>query len=289
MKKLLLFLPVLLVMLMTGCLKDNLQEGTIVLLGTESDVKPIGEVIPDTLLKFIMDADAMSPTLNLPAGNCPPDIQGEYVFSPMELYAYNADNYTPSPDDTLFFRFGGSLSSYQVEMEIEYHQGDTLIQGNDTLVFSSDTTIMTTGTNYYYPDGQNNMKVPCEFYGDVMEEGNKYNLKQTEAYVMGYTDVLTNKKAFSVYFTIDYDCEEVNSGEKYTLTRGYIITGVVTQQGIGQAVVACVNKEVKLQNTSSTVPPIAIESMKDLIYIYRIKGTESEPFGLAVRQQWVKP
>ena len=48
MKRLFWLLPILLATLVTGCLKDDPNERTIVLLGTESEVKPIEEVIPDT-------------------------------------------------------------------------------------------------------------------------------------------------------------------------------------------------------------------------------------------------
>ena len=62
MKRLFWLLPILLATLVTGCLKDDPSERTIVLLGTESEVKPIEEVIPDTLTVFIKDSVA----LNLP-------------------------------------------------------------------------------------------------------------------------------------------------------------------------------------------------------------------------------
>lgn len=103
MKRLFWLWPVLLMMLAVGCLKEN-DEGTIVLMGTESDVKPVDLVIPDTLMGFLGDTVAMHQRqITLPAGNIPPDIEGEYVLAPMSLFAYNHRN--PLPDDSLFFRF----------------------------------------------------------------------------------------------------------------------------------------------------------------------------------------
>lgn len=109
MKKTLLLIPALLMLLLAGCLKDDPNQGTIVLLGTESDVKPIEEVIPDTLLSFISNAAVMGEeVIQLPTGCTPPDIQGEYLFFPRELYKENGHH--PSAGDTLFLRFGGTYS-----------------------------------------------------------------------------------------------------------------------------------------------------------------------------------
>lgn len=282
-------LPVVLTILMTGCLKENLDPETIVLMGTESEVLPIDSVIPDTLLNFVHNEVAMAPAsvLDLPQGNMPPDIQGEFVFSPLNLVGYNADHPNPSPEDTLFLRLGGKPQYYSVEVEQQYYQGQLLIQGNDTLVLQADTTIIVPGTAYYYPDGQHNQIVPCELYGDVLETGNAYQLKKADAFVMG------NGNSFTLYFTIPYECEYTNESgttvAEYTLTRGYIITGSIAQHGIDQAVVACVNKKVEVKGNSTMVPSTmvpsdAIESMANSIYIYRIVGDRP-----AVRQPWVKP
>ena len=103
MKRVFWLWPVLLLMLATGCLKEP-AEGTIVLMGTESDVKPIDSIIPDTLMSFLGNSNAMNlRPITLPVGNQPPDVEGEYVLAPMLLFAYNHRN--PLPDDSLFFRF----------------------------------------------------------------------------------------------------------------------------------------------------------------------------------------
>lgn len=278
MKRLFWLLPLLLTMLVTGCLKDDPNDETIVLMGTESEVQPIQKVIPDTMLVFV---DSLK--LNLPTGNVPPDIQGEFVFSPLDLYKYNGNPVVPSPEDTLFLRLGGELDSLAVTTTVTLHAGEML----DTLVLQADTTIQVEGMHYFYPNGQHNGSVPCELYGDVMEKDNKYNLKKTDAFVMGYGS------DFTLYFTIDYDCEYMDgTGVKvadYKMTRGYVITGSMTSEGIDQAIVACVNKKVEVQGSPTLVPSDAIESMQDRIYIYRVHGTPSSPFGMAVRHSWVKP
>ncbi len=240
MKQKLWLMAALLTMLMTGCLKDDLQ-GTIVLMGTESDVKSIEEVLPDTLLTFVRDIAAMGGRiLELPEGNTPPDIQGEFLFFPRELYAHNGHH--PEANDTLFFRFGG--------------EGDTL---------------------GYYPEGQHNRCVSV----DIFEKG--FSLKHVEnAYVMGSGD------DFTAYFTVPYDdCFESMSGVYYTLTRGYVIKGKVTEAGIEEAVMACVNISAEPNNPSDYVPENAFRLMLNRIYIYRVNtGDTSNPFGSAVRQQW---
>ena len=210
MKRLFWLLPLLLAMLVTGCLKDNPNGETIVLMGTESDVKIINEVIPDTLLVFIADTAAMdSLVLDLPTGNRPPDIQGQYVFGPRTLYAYNGDH--PVANDSIYLRFGGEQAFLQVLKDHHYHAGDILIQGEDTLTFTADTTIQVMDSVVYYPDGQNNKLVPCDIYRDIKEKGNVFLRKQVPAYVVG------RGNDFTVYFTVEYDCEEELSGLPFTL------------------------------------------------------------------------
>jgi len=272
MKRLIWLLPVMLIMLMTGCLKDDLTQGTVVLLGTESEVKPIKEVVSDSLLSFV---ETMNPALVLPTGNTPPDIQGEFVFAPRELYANNG--HQPTADDTIRFRFGGDREELEVPAEIQLHAGDTLFLGADTLVLQADSTLHYMATTYYYPEGQHNRLVPC----DVYEDG--FSLKSgIDAYVMG------SGNQFTVYFTVEYDdCQEPSSGVEYTLTRGYILTGTITGEGIENAVMACVNLDAQPNTSSPTVPGSAFQSMVDRIYVYRVKTNgSSNQFGMAVRENW---
>ena len=274
MKRLLLLFPVMLVMLMTSCLKDDLNQETIMLMGTEENVKPINEVIPDTLLSFIADDEAMGSmeALSLPRGNTPPDIQGEYAFGPIQL---GADNGHGVPrNDTIYIRFGGDQEPYLGTSSVQFHPGDILIQGSDTLVFAADTTMQIEETFYYYPEGQHNRMVPCDIYGDVMEKGDVYLPKsQPQAYVMG------NGNNFTAYFIIDYDCEF--QGDSYKIKRGYILTGTITSAGIDHAVLACVNVSVdEISNQGFVNPP-----QKDYVYVYRVKSNDNQ-YGMAKRVQW---
>lgn len=272
MRKLIWLLLVMMAVFMTSCLKDNPNDGTIVLLGTESDVKPIREVIPDTLLTFITNSFAMDSVgaLSLPEGDMPPDIQGEFYFGPAELCADNGHGVPRN--DTLYFRFGGNHETIIETEDVELHPGNLWIHGTDTLQINSDTTIQIEKTVYYYPDGQHNMKVPCDLYGDVLERGNVYQIKQQPmAYVMG------NGNNFTAYFTIDYNCEF--SGEYYDMKRGYIITGTISSEGIDQAVVACVNVSVAGSEGYASKPE------KDWIYVYRVKVGNNK-FGTAERCFW---
>lgn len=229
MKKLIWLLPVLMVALLSGCLKDDPNEGTIVLLGTESDVKPIfgsNGVIPDTLQNFILDTTAMHhQILKLPEGSMPPDIQGEFVF-PRRLKAHNG--YGIDLFDTVFIRFGGDCDSLGV----------------------------------YYPNGQHNMMVPCDIKGDVMEEGSVFRIKsQPKAYVMG------NGKDFAAYFVIDdYNCDVLLDGvlRPYKMKRGYIFTGKVTADGVENAILACINISVE-----GDIPAGSAVPREDYIYIYQ--------------------
>lgn len=297
MKKTLLLIPALLALLLAGCLKDDFEQGTIVLLGTEWEVQPIDSVIPNILLDTINSDTIISP---LPEGIKPPNIQGEYVFKPIKLYKCNDDNYHLEPDKAIYLRFGYQ-PHYEVDtvtlkvgdtlvqgaFAIPLKEGDTLVHGTDTVVLMDSITSMQIIDTVFHYVGQNNMLVPCAIYGDVMEKNNEYKLKTIEnAIVMG-----DGEGPFTAYFTIKYECEYEDTGLKYDLTRGYVIKGKVTPKaivrkggiveitpgGIEEAVLACINKEVS----------DAIQSMKDKYYIYCVD--KDNTFGTAVRQHWVKP
>lgn len=93
----------LLPLLLSGCLKESAE--TLILMGKEDYVKPIGDVIPDTLVRFLNSLE-----LALPEGNIPPDIQGEYVFKPRVLLASNTGP-VPVFSEVVRFRFGGDLDA----------------------------------------------------------------------------------------------------------------------------------------------------------------------------------
>jgi hypothetical protein len=256
-KRIIWLLPVLLAMLVTSCLKDDLNQ-TIVLLGTESDVKTIEQVIPDTLMSFITDTMAMQDSvLILPDGNLPPDIQGEFMFFPRDLYRNNG--YQGPEGDTLFIRFGGDQGEIYTYLDsVHYAPGDSLFLGMDTILIQSDTIILVEDTVFCYPQGQHNRMVPC----DIQESGLSGSV---DAYVMGEDD------QFTAYFTVSYE----NDGNGNSLKRGYILTGTITPAGIDKAIMACVNIDCSDQ------------SMINAIGVYRVRNDDpNDRFGLAVRQKW---
>lgn len=269
MKKTFLFFAFFLPLLLTGCLKDDSDQSTIVLMGTEANVKPIEEVIPDTLLTYIVDTVAMhNQVIELPIGINPPDIQGEYWFAPRELYAYN-DHHAVALD-SVFIRFGGQPSFLVDTITLVDSQGNTLV---DSLGNQIDSVIYTV----YYSEGQHNMLVPCDIYGDVLEKGGKYNIKTADAYVVG------SGSNFTVYFRVDYQCQESSSGQDYNLTRGYILTGEIADEGIKSAKLAIVNINVSSDQSSQY---IALPE-KDWIFVYRVKTDDPQnQFGVAVRKNW---
>lgn len=262
MKKTFLFFAFFLPLLLTGCLKDDSNQSTIVLMGTEANVKPIEEVVPDTLLTYIADRVAMdNQDIELPKGINPPDIQGEYMFAPRELYAYN--DHHPVALDSVFIRFGGQ-PSFLV---------DTI-----TLVDSLGNQIDSVIYTVYYSEGQHNMLVPCDIYGDVIEKGDQHNIKSVDAYVMG------SGNNFTAYFTVDYQCQEPSSGQDYNYTRGYILTGEIADVGIKSAKLAIVNINVEVP--SQTGGFVGLPE-KDWIFVYRVKTDDPQnQFGVAVRENW---
>lgn len=267
-------MPISLVLLVSSCLKDDVNE-TIVLLGTESEVQPIEEVIPDTLLKFLMKPDVLETPL--PVGNTPPDIQGEYLFGPRELFGYNW--FSPEANDSLYIRFGGTADTLLVPSDtLTFHVSDTIIQDGDTLVTQHDSIVVTNNMSLYYPDGQHNRLVSC----DILEKG--FSRKSVKnAYVMGEGE----GAQFTVYFTVEYDdCVEPVSGAAFTLTRGYIITGTITEYGIANAIVASINIDAQFNYLPSGIPEDALERLKNNIFVYRVKTDDPNPFGTAKRQKW---
>lgn len=226
MKKLFWLWPVLMALLAAGCLKEP-TEGTIVLMGTEEEVKPLESVIPDTLVKFLGDNIAMhqKPVVP-PAGNMPPNVEGEYVLAPMSLFAFN--HREPLPDDSLFFRFSS----------------------------------------------QHNRLVLCDIYEKSHERATA-----PETFLMG------NGKNFTAYFTVTYECQPIAGDDlSYTLTRGYLITGTVTSQGIDDAIVACLNISVDIDPSETSAWVSDVKSTEGDIYVYCALG--GTPFGPAVRYNW---
>ena len=224
MKRLIWLLPVLMALVMASCLKDD-QSETIVLLGTESDVKPIESMGMDTLLRFIADPVAMHGSALEPSqGVVPPDVQGEYIFMLGSVTYTNGDQH--AVPDSIAFRFGGEP-----------------IQDTTGYVF--------------YPVGQHNCKVKCEIYGDVLERGNKYNIKSSNGFVVG------KDKNFTIYFIVDYDCEEPNTGDAFALKKGYIIKGEIDEQKtISAAWVGCVNIESDIAVSVDLIDVFRVDLVK---------------------------
>ena len=133
--------------LLSGCLKEG--SDTVVMMGTESDVKEIEEVIPDTLRAFL-DAKGVV----LPEGNTPPDVQGVFVFYP--IYMLYTNTHPVGSGNALRFRLGGN---------------------QDTLAITQDSLVL------FYPEGQHNRLIPC----DYLEDGLKLSSVKT-AYLMGNGD-----------------------------------------------------------------------------------------------------
>lgn len=83
-----LFLGLFILLGFTKCDKNTYEGQTIVLLGQESYVVPLDDMIPDTL-----EVEFKEHLGNLPEGYIPPNIEGEYVISPKKfLYSNVIDN-----------------------------------------------------------------------------------------------------------------------------------------------------------------------------------------------------
>ena len=134
MKRLFWIIGIALTVSLTGCLKDDPKVDTIVMMGSESYVKSIEEVIPDTLLKYI----AHSTDLTLYGGNIPPDMQGEFVFAPRELIKYNTN---PLPaNDSLFFKFA---SQHNRVTSCDFHETDCALIHLDTIYLMGNGSFFT--------------------------------------------------------------------------------------------------------------------------------------------------
>ena len=229
-------------------------------------------MIPDTLLRFMEDSLHMV----LPKGNMPPDIQGEFMLYPREMYFHNGSESLQHSYDTVYFRFGGEAAPLVTTIDTQLHLGDTLIIGADTTVLQADSVIQVMDTVFYYPNGQHNQLMPC----DILENGFSSPVAISKAVVMG------SGNAFTVYFTLTYPVE-VDEVE-YQLTRGYIITGLVTEMGIDNIVMACINISISdLNNNSNGTAVVDPSDIVNRFYGYRVKSnTPGNPFGSAIRKKW---
>lgn len=140
MKRLFWLLPVLLAIFVTGCLKEDPDSKTLVLLGTESEVQTFDEVEGlDTLRTFLLDSLALA----LPIGNFPPDVQGKFTFDLITLESYN--NHLHIPSGSLEIQLNNQhnrlISDCEVVLEDDtlipqkaYVMGDS--EGNFTVYFA---------------------------------------------------------------------------------------------------------------------------------------------------------
>ena len=128
-------------LLLVSCLKDDPKEGTIVLMGAETYVKGIEEVIDDTLLRVLADTSLMKlDSLSLYKGNTPPDVQGQFVFCPKELLWYNADQIAAG--DSICFRFGGDVDTLGCYPEGQHNRVVPLDYQEDAMMKHTDTAYL---------------------------------------------------------------------------------------------------------------------------------------------------
>ena len=215
MKKLLLLLPVLLMMLVTGCLKDNPNPQTIVF--------PSGEAMEnlekyDTLFNYLLsEPDSLHLLYD---GDNPPVLQGEYHFKQIDTVGFNfhVPNLQPDIYDSLLFRFGEKLKLMvdTIYDTIGLH-GDTLFHDSDTIVLAQDSIIMQIDSNYVNPVEPGQKTIRCAIFGDIVKDDWREDS-------LGY--ILGNHDHFTVCFAIEYPLGNL------TLTRGYAVTGVLAETTI---------------------------------------------------------
>lgn len=139
MKRIIWLLPILLTFFVTGCLKEDTESNTLVLLGTESEVQTYDEMEGlDTLRTFLLDSMALS----LPTGNFPPDVQGKFTFDLITLESYNNHHHIPngSLEIQLDNQHNRLISNCEVVLDVTldpqqaYVMGDS--NGNFTVYFT---------------------------------------------------------------------------------------------------------------------------------------------------------
>lgn len=98
-----------------SCQKEILNDDSIILLGTEEYVKPIEDMLPDTLrTHFIAHFGDM------PQGYIPPCIEGEYLI---EKQFCHSNFVNASDDDSLFLRIS---QQHNRVASVELHEHDTI-------------------------------------------------------------------------------------------------------------------------------------------------------------------
>lgn len=132
MRKLVLIWAVLsLGTMLSGCLKDDPGNQTIILFGEEKYVKTLGEMCTAALdsidsvafwsqFNEVLINHLDSVTIDsITSMGPPPDLRGEYRFAVRELdYASSP---FPSPNDVAYFRFGGEFSAYNDYLQGQQH------------------------------------------------------------------------------------------------------------------------------------------------------------------------
>lgn len=121
------FLP----LLVANCTKND--ESTIILVGTESYVKDILSVIPDSCMaqfEAVLGA--------VPEGKVPPDVEGLYVIGPKQRVASNVSGWplvmpNPEPNATLhFFRQHNGVAGMEFSEALEQQTDTVYLMGNES-------------------------------------------------------------------------------------------------------------------------------------------------------------
>jgi hypothetical protein len=120
-RKLRLFVVLLLPLFAVGCLKEDPSNQTLVLFGEEGYVKDFEEVF----------GRPAHESMNVNLDIYPPDVRGEFEFANREcVYPSGIGN----PDDKVYFRFGGDFTHWNDYMHGQQHlitHCDVLIPGLD--------------------------------------------------------------------------------------------------------------------------------------------------------------
>ena len=148
-----------------SCMKETLNDKTIVLFGEEAYVKHFKQVVglsPDTLNAL----HVMSVTID-DSQSAPPDVRGEYRLA-NRIKIYPTGGFS-GPNDTVYFRFGGDFEDWNDYLHGQHHfitHCDIKIPGLDlnSALYHTDTAyVKGQGSAFFaYFDRKIDVEVPVD-------------------------------------------------------------------------------------------------------------------------------
>lgn len=194
------FILIIIIMSLTACTKST--DDTIVLLGEESYVIPLNDMIPDSLKTSFMNRFGSAPE-----GFIPPDIEGEYKISAKEFCFSNYLNLSDNQDMYLKISQQHNRVATVDFFECGKIRTDTaFVMGHDqffTLYFNENKAVVFNGNHIIihrlvvFKGEKTDNGIKNLYFGNIVMSTNNGVNPYLDPYNSGYYFIYKDKDGFS--------------------------------------------------------------------------------------------